>query len=232
MAYATHIAAQHEQQVKFFEKFYNIPVTPISPIARAREEVIFEEVSLDEASLQGLDFSQVPYIEINAEEGFSTATTSIRSWRTEDSNSLRTPITPPSPYHDGSRKFPWNQPLPANTSAPTPTSPVVNVTSEKPKLECSECHEKFRTPGLLKNHFNRKHNLRYDCKLCGAAFGLRKDLERHQSTVHKDMYKPVNQLLCPNPGCATPKKVFNRKDNFNRHVERCRQAVVTRGTAQ
>jgi uncharacterized C2H2 Zn-finger protein len=97
---------------------------------------------------------------------------------------------------------------------------------------CPDCDLKFRTPGQKRNHYNRRHNLRYKCSLCTAAFGLRKDLERHKHTVHKDQFQSGTRLFCTNFGCATPKKEFNRRDNFHRHVERCRQAIATRGTAQ
>ncbi|KAF2130350.1 hypothetical protein P153DRAFT_430584 [Dothidotthia symphoricarpi CBS 119687] len=78
----------------------------------------------------------------------------------------------------------------------------------------------------LQNHHNRKHNLRYPCTLCPAAFGLRKDLERHEHTVHKEHFKSEQVFRCTNEGCATPAIEFNRKDNFQRHVKRCEKAIA------
>ncbi|KAF2025856.1 hypothetical protein EK21DRAFT_92893 [Setomelanomma holmii] len=91
---------------------------------------------------------------------------------------------------------------------------------------CPDCDQTFRTPG------QKRHNLRYKCILCTAAFGLRKDLERHKTTVHKDLFRSQTRLFCTNAGCATPTKEFNRRDNFQRHVDRCSQAIATRGTAR
>lgn len=78
-----------------------------------------------------------------------------------------------------------------------------------------------------RNHHNRIHNLRFTCPVCALAFGLRTDMERHKRNIHKDACESlqVEVFKCTYIGCATPEKEFRRKDNFKRHVERCRKAL-------
>jgi uncharacterized C2H2 Zn-finger protein len=66
------------------------------------------------------------------------------------------------------------------------------------------------------------------CPECSAAFGLRKDLERHEQTVHQKQSSSTPAFLCPNVGCATPDKRFTRKDNWRRHVNKCKETVAVR----
>ncbi|KAH7396620.1 hypothetical protein DE146DRAFT_657255 [Phaeosphaeria sp. MPI-PUGE-AT-0046c] len=90
----------------------------------------------------------------------------------------------------------------------------------------------FHTPGKLSVHYNSVHNRRFPCSDCSRAFGLRLDLERHKHTTHKDIHGPRATFTCTNIGCTRLKKPFHRKDNFRRHLNRCRQTVLTRGTAR
>ncbi|KAH7394311.1 hypothetical protein BKA66DRAFT_411035 [Pyrenochaeta sp. MPI-SDFR-AT-0127] len=109
----------------------------------------------------------------------------------------------------------------ASTSGTTSTASTCAL-----KFACPDCNLKFRTAGLRRNHHNRKHNLRYTCVVCTVPFGLRADLERHEHTVHSDLFRSERRFWCTVPGCAIPKKEFNRKDNFDRHVERCRRTAA------
>ncbi|KAH7383329.1 hypothetical protein BKA66DRAFT_93872 [Pyrenochaeta sp. MPI-SDFR-AT-0127] len=112
-----------------------------------------------------------------------------------------------------------------STSTATTATADSNSTADLP-YACPKCTRTFATPGLKRSHYNRKHNLRFLCKICGAAFGLRRDLQRHEHTVHKDRQNSQAGFRCTNIGCATPNKAFNRRDNFMRHVERCRQTIT------
>jgi hypothetical protein len=47
-----------------------------------------------------------------------------------------------------------------------------------------------------------------------------------------EKYGPLRTFTCPNVGCSTPRKTFTRKDNFQRHFERCRLAVAARSVVQ
>lgn len=203
ISFATQLAALHLQQVKFFEKFHGMPVTPVSP-------------ATDRGSFN-----------------FSACSSCTSSPTRSSMLSFGSSIMPARSNSSAASSISM-----ANASANQSTT---NVTIEPPaketknvelKYPCPDCDDKFRTPGLRTNHYNRKHNLRYKCVVCSAAFGLRKDLERHKSTVHKESFSTEVSLFCTNPGCATPMKEFNRKDNFKRHVERCREAIETRGTAR
>jgi hypothetical protein len=69
---------------------------------------------------------------------------------------------------------------------------------------------------------------------CDRRFHLQADLNRHAKTVHGQLDAgagaPEDNALswiCPLEHCSTPSKVWARKDNFNRHVERCRRLAMT-----
>jgi hypothetical protein len=134
----------------------------------------------------------------------------------------------------------------------TTKSPMTPSTPETCKFACPDCPEKFRTPGQLtyvsfsshttpvssssctnltrRNHFNRKHNPRYTCASCPAAFCLSADLKRHQRSVHN--HQPDRTYQCTISGCTNPTKIFTRKDNFRRHVQGCqRRAEKGKGRA-
>jgi uncharacterized C2H2 Zn-finger protein len=98
-------------------------------------------------------------------------------------------------------------------------------------LTCPECEVQFRTSGQRREHQNRKHIRRFRCDICERAFNLQADLSRHERTVHKvedgAMVGGDGEcaLKCPNRGCKTADKVWDRKDNLARHVVRCRKAL-------
>jgi uncharacterized C2H2 Zn-finger protein len=119
--------------------------------------------------------------------------------------------------------YPESSPSESGASVAT-----VSLASMSMDCTCPECGLVFRTAGLQRTHYNRKHNLRYTCEECSAAFGLRKDLERHEQTVHQKQSSSTPAFLCPNVGCATPDKRFTRKDNWRRHVNKCKETVAVR----
>ncbi|KAH8730957.1 hypothetical protein GQ44DRAFT_768118 [Phaeosphaeriaceae sp. PMI808] len=94
---------------------------------------------------------------------------------------------------------------------------------------CKKCIASFRTRGQRREHENRKHIRRFVCNVCTLGFNLRADLKRHEKSVHKSGYTERDQcgywLKCPNVGCKSADKVWDRKDNYTRHVERCRSAI-------
>ncbi|OAK97319.1 hypothetical protein IQ06DRAFT_43246 [Phaeosphaeriaceae sp. SRC1lsM3a] len=92
-------------------------------------------------------------------------------------------------------------------------------------LVCSICGLKCATEGQINQHMNRKHIRRFTCNICSKAFSLNADLTRHKLNVHlerREFRHPTQSYKCSNPGCRTPSKVFLRKDNFERHVRKCR----------
>lgn len=93
---------------------------------------------------------------------------------------------------------------------------------------CRTCGRVFRTAGLQRIHYNRKHNLRYTCQECNKSFGLRKDLERHELSVHQKHLSSTPAHTCPHEGCATPGKKFPRKDNWRRHVNKCKETLAVK----
>jgi uncharacterized Zn-finger protein len=78
-------------------------------------------------------------------------------------------------------------------------------------------------------HTNRRHRRRYACELCSSSFSLKADLQRHELTVHRDAhFQEAKMWKCSNVGCSVPDKEFWRKDNFTRHVARCRKGLNVR----
>ncbi|KAH7083371.1 hypothetical protein BKA63DRAFT_561545 [Paraphoma chrysanthemicola] len=102
------------------------------------------------------------------------------------------------------------------------------------EIACTYCELTFPTQGKVNEHVNRKHIRRFVCNTsgCDTRFHLQADLNRHTRTVHDQTNSDTETLddktpswSCPLEHCATPSKVWPRKDNFNRHVERCQKAV-------
>jgi hypothetical protein len=119
---------------------------------------------------------------------------------------------------------------PASTSIVDDSTPESSAPSDGDQsLTCNECGLEFRTTGQRREHQNRKHIRRFKCKICNRAFHLRADLGRHERVVHKtnDMLGGHGEcaLKCPNEGCKTASKVWDRKDNLARHFVRCRKAL-------
>ncbi|KAH7068733.1 hypothetical protein FB567DRAFT_419157, partial [Paraphoma chrysanthemicola] len=112
---------------------------------------------------------------------------------------------------------------PPSSSVISGASPL--VVHDEPLYACAQCHQKFRTPGKWREHEYRKHIRRFVCPHCPVSFNLKADLKRHQISVHKLQAErsssAQNQLRCSNIGCKSAGKVWDRKDNFARHHERC-----------
>jgi hypothetical protein len=105
--------------------------------------------------------------------------------------------------------------------------PIIDLTEEAENSvisRCRDCNTVFRSAGLLRDHIHRKHVRRFRCTVCGPemAFNLRADLERHRRAKHKRA-SAVLGYKCKEVGCSMPNKVWERKDNIRRHVERCRR---------
>jgi hypothetical protein len=121
---------------------------------------------------------------------------------------------------------------PASTLSVYGSTPESSAPSEGDQsLACTECDMSFRTFGQRREHQNRKHTRRFKCDMCDRAFNLQADLGRHERTVHKseggaiDGGHEESPLKCPNEGCKTADKIWDRKDNLWRHIVRCRKAL-------
>ncbi|KAI4686077.1 uncharacterized protein J4E88_003914 [Alternaria novae-zelandiae] len=116
--------------------------------------------------------------------------------------------------------------VPVASSTASASTPSTIEDETRLLYACPDCPKILRTPGLLRNHYNRTHNLRYTCNLCnGISFGLAADLKRHKKHVHQQGIDGDEIYRCTIPGCSTPTKIFRRKDNFNRHIKRCRKRI-------
>lgn len=144
-----------------------------------------------------------------------------------NSTHLASPYTTPSSIPD--RCPPTGLPTPtpsSQTSSPSSqTSP--NRTFSQHTFPCPECHLSFRTSGQRNSHINRKHRRRYTCPIqdCGSTFHLNADLRRHKHSVHKDVFGAgagkQKEWKCENEWCTEKERIWVRKDNFRRHLERC-----------
>lgn len=118
---------------------------------------------------------------------------------------------------------------PSSTFSGEGASPLAQYdTNADQACKCRTCGLIFRTAGLQRIHYNRKHNHRYICQECDKSFGLRKDLERHELSVHQKHLSSTPAHTCPNEGCATPGKKFPRKDNWRRHVNKCKETLAVK----
>jgi hypothetical protein len=122
---------------------------------------------------------------------------------------------------------------PTSTSSEEQATPESSAPSEgNQSLVCTECDIEFRTTGQRREHQNRKHIRHFKCDMCDRAFNLQADLGRHERTVHKvdnaTMVRDQEECVsrCPNKGCKTANKVWDRKDNLARHVVRCQKALT------
>jgi len=124
-------------------------------------------------------------------------------------------------------------------------SPDSPYTPSEDQLICRDCGQVFNTPGQQKyvssqtssaspqhrnnpiltppfrKHYYRQHKLRHVCDICVRPFGVKADLERHEHTVHSDLFRSNKRFWCTIPGCKTPTQEWKRKDNFTRHVRSC-----------
>lgn len=242
------IAASHCQRVKFFRKFWITEKDAISAtmmieavdseetLGRQRDD--FTQSSGDSLYAApppppGKGESKVAGTNYVAPLTLSPTSCSISSTDPPVSSSTNSVMTMSSTTTASTQHLQFGLPQPSmGHKAPPPhQESTVPVQKQESIHACPDCPMKFDNLGLRNKHQNRKHNLRFACSVCPARFGLRLDLKRHNCTVHEALFGPLEILKCGVAGCATPTKIFNRKDNYMRHVERCQQAVATRGMA-
>jgi len=106
----------------------------------------------------------------------------------------------------------------AETSGPSTTTQSTSAA-----IQCETCLETFQKRYLLNRHIKQKHDRPHKCTMseeCDAAFGLKKDLDRHIRTKHQATGS--ERYFCPFEECkysAGQGSGFPRKDNRNRHVQ-------------
>lgn len=238
----TQIIAQSAcQQRKFFQKFGNVsnrspskemvmdkPLVELFVIDRdtrppsPADSLYADPVYMPLQKLEALQMVESPRMDSSAysSQRSSGVPSSVFSMVSEASSASSTGSLSPNAHNNNI----------SETESPSHFATTPETACDL-KYACPNCNSSYRTPGQLSSHNNRMHNLRFVCSNCDAKFGLKSDLERHKHTKHKKLFGPLATFCCTNEGCATPGKKFHRKDNFRRHVERCRQAVLTRGTA-
>ena len=85
--------------------------------------------------------------------------------------------------------------------------------------------EKMFWDWLSSSAHQRAHNNANACNVgnCPRAFKTKKDLSRHQSTVHKDKFPTASTFTCVCGHSTT------RKDNYERHVKSCQNKRIEYG---
>ncbi|KAI0011191.1 hypothetical protein F4779DRAFT_246117 [Xylariaceae sp. FL0662B] len=97
--------------------------------------------------------------------------------------------------------------------SPSITSPGTHSATKSFTCTVQGCSRSFMTEPRLKAHVKR-HDFRFSCPRCPERFGAKKDLERHQSTVHGK----ERPFTCNRTGCPRKVKGFSRHDNLKRHI--------------
>ncbi|EGY21500.1 Zinc finger protein like [Verticillium longisporum] len=103
-------------------------------------------------------------------------------------------------------------------------TPATMATGLEQRFACrwGECGKSFPRPSDLTKH-ERYHIKDYHCDEvdCCKAFATHKDLKRHKKTHEKlDGGAAAQGYRCRVPGCRKAKTghVYNRRDNFTRHL--------------
>ena len=78
--------------------------------------------------------------------------------------------------------------------------------------ECKECAKKFKRKADMQRH-EISHSVNFQCNFCSSSFTQKKHLMRHFNSLHS------NEKSCFK--CSNCGKVFNRSDNFKRHIKCC-----------
>ncbi|XEV00890.1 hypothetical protein FSHL1_006177 [Fusarium sambucinum] len=97
----------------------------------------------------------------------------------------------------------------------------------KDTVEIICCEKPWKQGANFNKHWNRVHNLRYNCEHCVFAGADKKELHRHYWSSHKDWAK-ANNIPEQSGKCQGCGKSFTRKDRIRRHLERsplCREKL-------
>jgi len=100
------------------------------------------------------------------------------------------------------------------------SDPSVATSAAAEDLQCQICQQLFTQRHQLNRHFKQKHEKpnRCDAEGCDAAFGFKRDLERHINSKHGG----GSRFYCQEEGCKYSIENgngFSRKDHLDRHVE-------------
>ncbi|KAH9901848.1 hypothetical protein F4778DRAFT_737861 [Xylariomycetidae sp. FL2044] len=105
--------------------------------------------------------------------------------------------------------------MPAQYASPSPHgAPSSN------SWACNEpgCGKSFMTEPRLRAH-QKRHERGYECRMCDRRFGARRDLQRHESSVHADSAP----FKCNREDCRRSTRGFPRLDNLQRHIRDCHE---------
>ncbi|KAL5606796.1 hypothetical protein BROUX41_003176 [Berkeleyomyces rouxiae] len=117
--------------------------------------------------------------------------------------------------------FSVSLPLATPESVRTPATEPMRKTPTAKRVgtnHCETCGKRFQRISELSKH-RRYHLKDHKCAHagCEAAFSTRKDLKRHVNSAHSTS---KTGHVCRMPGCGknVSRKVYNRSDNFLRHL--------------
>ncbi|RYO93165.1 hypothetical protein DL766_005700 [Monosporascus sp. MC13-8B] len=91
----------------------------------------------------------------------------------------------------------------------------LDIGAEEPLFVCNfaNCGKTFSLRSSLRAHVNR-HEKPFMCDICRRRFGSKKEVQRHESSIHSDE-KP---FICTWPQCKRSRQGWAREDNYQRHV--------------
>ncbi|KAH7003153.1 hypothetical protein EDB82DRAFT_6728 [Fusarium venenatum] len=102
---------------------------------------------------------------------------------------------------------------------------IRSKTRSKAEIMC--CKKPWKQGADFNKHWNRVHNLRYECEHCVFTGADKKELHRHYWSSHKDWAK-TNNIPKQGGNCKSCGKYFTRKDHIPRHLKRyplCREKL-------
>ncbi|KAF6833898.1 C2H2 type zinc finger domain protein [Colletotrichum musicola] len=108
---------------------------------------------------------------------------------------------------------------------PATPVPVAHSGGNDKQMRCPGCQAICKTKSEL------KHRKAFKCEVPGCTrkdgFGTLNDLERHRTSVHRELFGGGQKFSCNIDQCAAKEKMWPRADNFRQHLKRVHGRAVS-----